>query len=671
MLKTTTSKTENQESELGQSTSTTRLADVGKSTAGTYIIGAVALLWTLVLLVPWNPSFLSSADIDGWRLALHYFFEHQKQWGTEVIFTFGPLGFLYTRMYYPSTYLTMISVWAILGCLFCYVLLKFSQRFSLNNLARAIWLFPTIAAACSFSDVFFYSVTALFLANNFLVPDVESAKKSEHVENNLLSSSLSLFALIKVGCLFTSTWAIIAVAFERLFTQKRFPFSALVFVGFIIAFWCLAHQNLTNFPAYILHSCEISKGYCEAMALPYPSDWLSPLVNSLDIIALLAIVLSACRLYRRWPLTPLLAFAGIFLLSYKAFYIRHGAYANKACCAFLFFTLLLLPAFWTAHRRFWNLCFSGSLGIGLTVVLLITFQTTFRLPASPVSWVYITELWLNNIKMSANHASKVLRSKSGYQDDYVNCLRSIQDKDPLPALTGGVDLYSCDVGRLIAAGHDYNPRPVFQSYSVFNSALNRINDDHLLGKSTPDWIWFQLEPQDLHFPSLEDGLSWIDLLRHYKVEKIYPQRLLLMHSSIPAAWRLVPVSEQPYRLGETVKLPQKSELLWATITVRPTILGRLQLLVWKIFAPSLKVNLKNGDSAHFSAPSGMLESGFLLSPGIFDNNDFANLFSDGGQQSISKHGITSFALLDDQNHMPWAIFENSFLLKLWRFEGPN
>ena len=81
---------------------------------------AFGLLYSFVSLPPWIPAYLTSEEFrdPSWRYVLHQSFVDCLRFGTDVIFTYGPFGFLTTRMYHPQTYSLMLAIWVILATVF-------------------------------------------------------------------------------------------------------------------------------------------------------------------------------------------------------------------------------------------------------------------------------------------------------------------------------------------------------------------------------------------------------------------------------------------------------------------------------------------------------------------------------------------------------------------------
>src|SRR4029077_7702222 len=81
-----------------------RMAKRGLRAVAGWVVATATLLWTLLALLPLQPwSF--DATLDGaYPLALSAAFARGAHFGTDVIFTFGPFGFLYRPHYHPATY---------------------------------------------------------------------------------------------------------------------------------------------------------------------------------------------------------------------------------------------------------------------------------------------------------------------------------------------------------------------------------------------------------------------------------------------------------------------------------------------------------------------------------------------------------------------------------------
>jgi hypothetical protein len=206
-----------------------------------------------------------------------------------------------------------------------------------------------------------------------------------------------------------------------------------------------------------------------------------------------------------------------------------------------------------------------------------------------------------------------------------------RDRLAFPAPKGTVDLYPSEQGYAVAYRWPWGGRPVFQSYVAYTPALAQLNANHLRGERAPDTIFFAVEPVDRRFPALEDGLSWPELLARYRVRGGTGQYLWLERAERPRTYELVPIGEVAARLGEDVTVPA-SDLVWARVDLRPTLLGRIVRLLYKVPQPTLAVN----GHADFRLVPELLRAGFLLSPVVLNREAFAALtMSRGGMPARS------------------------------------
>ena len=65
----------------------------------------------IVALVPFDPVLASTGLDPSWQQALHHAIERGLQFGTDIVFTYGPLGFAHTRVYWPGLFAVTLLYW--------------------------------------------------------------------------------------------------------------------------------------------------------------------------------------------------------------------------------------------------------------------------------------------------------------------------------------------------------------------------------------------------------------------------------------------------------------------------------------------------------------------------------------------------------------------------------
>jgi hypothetical protein len=82
-------------------------------------IATVSIILTLAIMLPLSPSMPTDGLDPSWRYALNEAVAKHLVFGKDLIFTFGPLGSVYTWVYHPGTDHIMLFASAIIALGFC------------------------------------------------------------------------------------------------------------------------------------------------------------------------------------------------------------------------------------------------------------------------------------------------------------------------------------------------------------------------------------------------------------------------------------------------------------------------------------------------------------------------------------------------------------------------
>lgn len=573
-----------------------------------------ALLTTVAVLVPLSPNGPTAGFDASWAYALNEALARGLVFGTDVAFTFGPYATLYTWAYHPGTNPILFGGSLYLALAYFACILKFTEHGQWRWVAV---FYASLAALSPLSDQLFFLfpvLVALVTARFVLAP--QDGARARAVSLALLAflfSAFGLLALVK-GTLVVlcSLVAFLCAGFCLVHKQKVLSLlCVLAPVVSALFFWRAAGQPLDALPQYFRVMGWISTGYNQTMfSLGDNKEIVLFLLAALGILWWImrrAVVSGPHKVFL------VLLYAVYFFIAFKLSFVRHDKHAVIGACTLIFAALIL--KFVCRGRQH-----AGVLTFAVLVGLYIGahysyFPVTFFPERYVAAWTGLQDALVHHDLRQERFAAGVeaLRAESGF-----------------PLLQGTSDIYYDDQALLIASGNRWSPRPTLQSYVAYTPELAALNREHLLGPRAPENIFFKVQPIDLRIPSIEDGASWPVLLTEYTPRSFVGDYLLLQRrQNSAAAARLVTLGSESHSLGESVAVPKSANPVFVTIDLRPTLLGRLVNLLFKLGRLQFSADLEDGSRKEYRFYPLLAQSGFVLSPFIEDAQQFALLYAQG------------------------------------------
>lgn len=551
------------------------------------------------------------------------------------MFTFGPWSFI-SRGYHPGTHLLSVSIWLVLALIFWKALHQAVTFFTSNLLKQAFFLlaFP---AFCSIpvGDDFDSRIVAwslLLLISHFFVSEGKLS-----LTNALLVLSLSLFSLTKFTGFMAAVTILGVIGLDDLL-RKRVPALPIVGVLGLVLFWTLASQDIGNIPAFFSSSMQITGGYTEAMMLDlthaeYRLWWY--IAISVCILVSLFLALRRVNQRRAWLFTA--GIAALLFLSFKHGFVRCDSHEALSATSLILVLLSLLILSCTQAYAF-----QTALVVISTAAVLLTY-VTFNI-CFPQQGVF--NQLSDTFRLSTLVAPIKIELRGELKQEYEADRAAVRNQIDLPNLQCTADLYTWYLNGIFAYNFHYQPRPVNQSYSAYTPYLLRANKEFLTSANAPALIVFQPMSLDNRYPAFDDGTSWPELLTRYSINQLKPGfPLLLTKVEQPGSYTFNPVNNTTEQLGHEVNLPSNN-LLWATVDIKPTLWGRMMLLLYKPSYIYMEVILHDGTRKKFRLVPGIARAGFLLSPFIHDVEGFKGI---GEVQGVS---VAKLTISESSNLMP-------------------
>lgn len=566
----------------------------------------IAFLLAIGAIVPTRQD-VNVVTEHSFVMALHEFFVRGLHHGSDIAVTFGPWGFLLGSFHPATLVLEVIArlAFAVLGV----IVLRARIAKSVGSMTAVamIAVLAFVVHIC-WADTFFYFFPLLVLFEGF-----ERDDESRSPLLLLLVAAGALLSLTKFPFMTMMVIVVIVLSLDEL-RRRRVPWSAIVYVASIAAFWLLARQRIADFLPYVRDAIELSMCNGEAGGMVSPL-YQRPTFVPFVIAAIAFTVLACITELRRGSLRGVLfagGWIGALLIVFKSAYVRADFFhIAPACGALLIVQFVYLAMRWRTHARW--------IRVAAIVPILLSTVTVHAL----VDRGFVSDA-IDTVTDSTTAVVRMVCWPS-FREDVDRFHTAFLAAEPGPSLPMRGDSLPGPTPAVFHERFTYEPRPVYVAYCVCSSRLSARNV-RWLRETKPPTLLFDINPIDRQFPTLEDGAMWPQLLASYSVTGRLGSHLVLTRRDDALARSLVPIATMHARVGEDVVLPQQSDApRFARMHIRLTKRGTLLRTLYKTPPLFIRVRLDDGSEKRDRLIRGMAENDFLLSPFIENRDAFAAL----------------------------------------------
>lgn len=580
-----------------------------RSTAiGRWLMAALPGLVLLTQFPAWLPDVPSSNLDPGWILALGVAGAQRLQFGTDILFTWGPLGVLTIAQYNPALYGVSVLCIAALTALCWWLVIEATTRPMHRGLAFVGLLILGLAGWES-----------ILLALPLMYVHHAACLRRVSAASMLSVVGLAAIALTKFTMLPVTLAAVMAAAVLGNQTTVRLRFLKVgLFCVAVPLLWTLAAgQRLEGFPHWLLGALEISRGYPAAMATAPDWVWFGNPANRPALILALCIVMCAAatvwafvrapsRDWRRlvWPAFTVL----ILMLASRQGIIRgdleHIVPMLLLVSAIGVFVIPTLP------RRDW-----ASLFVICSVVLVGLFAA------------FDSRGKLGH-HMSSNWEAFASAGEARWRPPVETLDRrmmawtdSVRQTAPvLPTGGGTFDILGFDQYLLAALPvEQWRPRPIFQSYSVYTPGLAGRNAQSIAAADGPDWLIVRPSTIDGRWPSQDDAALWPLLKTHFNVsDRSTPTHLVLARRAEPKGDPGATTLRHEVTAADWIDVPKwPGQSIYVSIQYELSARQRLRDAVWRPTPQWMEIiGAGQTEPRRFRLVRAIASHGFLLSPEI-------------------------------------------------------
>jgi hypothetical protein len=560
----------------------------------------------------------SALGLDpAWTEVMGWGFLHHAQWGRDLIFTYGPLGFLAPY----ASYVQGIFPWFAAGqiALPAGFALTIGLVFWRGTLGAFLLFAATYICCCwGLSGDISWALTLLFGTACLVEGSSQSARAAFYVKAAMLAPIFAAIALAKFSLFPLWALCVASIAGAHLIERRRWRALAtvVIFLLALVLVWVACGQHLGNLPLFLLRGFQVAAGYGHAMGnrAPLLYEFLGPILAG---VVLLACIYAAWR-HRSDPVAVIL----LGLVAAAALLFWLGTYTRGDHWKWFFPSIALLPFVLSVHEKLQRDGVLRRTSVAITVAATLV---VFRI----VSPATVCTEFVFRIQNSVNNLTHLGDLHERRESEW----RSVAERSDLPQIrahigSARVDMVTWEQGMLIVNGFNYAPRPLFQSYSAYTPTLARLNEAYFLDARAPEFVVLKLDFIDDRVPMGEDGLALIALMKLYRPVVSERGFLLLQRDASASAAPTVAdagMTTIPATLGVDIPFVKQKSPVVGFFRIDLSTFGKIYTLLFREPSLMLVVKTTKGETRHrLVRPTAA--AGFIVSPPIESNIDWVKLY---------------------------------------------
>ena len=551
---------------------------------------------------------------SSWRQAIGRFFFEGLQFGKEVVFTYGPLGFAMGKTYWGDHWEVLIWWHTIQSIIFTSVV--YWHAYQLKGYSRIFFFGFFLTFGMSYQDAVHQTMIAF--AGLALIRDSDKPWRWTALFWQLL---LVILSLVKFTNMLVAFFLVLLAGVHALYRSRHWQSlrTPLIFVALFLLGWRICGQPISNLPAYFHSSWEVSQGYLDAMGLAPNSSQLNyALFTVVLICAYFAInVLTAPDLIKTLVLS--VGAFGYLYVNWKHGFIRADGhqigYYYAALTVIVSSPLLLSDGVKWLRVKQTLLFLTGLLSLvamenvlpGLVRGVLAASQDKVNLHvAFAQGKAYTKELYEG--KLEAERNNTLLRKTKATVGDST------------------IDVLGFEQAIALFNDFNYTPRPVFQGYSAYTPHLAKLNEEFYASDRAPEFVLFKLQTLDGRLAAMDDPHALRLLIHRYRYlfsEQGYALWKRNPEPFDPASCAPSLIRNGAYRLGDSISLADlNAQNLWVEIDYHFSMLGKVRRFLYRPVEVFLTITDTTGTQTVHRLPGPIGRTGFMINPIIDDLMEF-------------------------------------------------
>lgn len=596
-------------------------------------IQLVLVLLFALYLVPISPLFPTDGLDPSWMYVIDYASQNHMNFGSDLFFTFGPLGAYWFPHYYynPNNYYVALLFSFLLAITVSVALFRIVESFTL--LKQCLLLLSVFAGVVMGSLIgsligssVWFILPLLFLG----IAVKENKCFVDYIVLLLLIILISASVLVKFSHFPTALLSVLLVDLYLFYRMKKVPFVTPLFAGLLISLFFISGQQVSNVGSWFLGSFQTLTGYSESMQI-FGNPSMAPLFLIISSIFYIVVLRASRRALSFEVILILLLSLTVLFMVFKNGFVRHDGHAIQAVSGMVFIFALVYALIFSRvdlekvyQRWLYSL-------MALSVVLSVHVMDYYQ---NHLNVVQVLSNTASTFMQSSQSIPQLLTAeyKISLDKSYIEAKQTIKSKLDLSDIKGTVDIYPWDQAYVLANDLNYHPRPLFQSYSVYTPALIEKNINFLRSSNAPDTILFSIKEIDNRLPAMMEGASWLELMKRYDIVGRKGEFLKLEKTKQIKDYKLQALGAKTASFGQPVEVYVNN--VFVKIEIKKNLFGKFLDLFYKMPLTEIELTYENGTKEVKRLIPGIASSGFIISPNISNIDDFESYVKGSGMTKV-------------------------------------
>ncbi|MCB0310460.1 MAG: hypothetical protein KDD42_04460 [Bdellovibrionales bacterium] len=576
--------------------------------------GIICAAYTAILPIGFYGQVDSGLD-PSWQLSLHMAFKQGLIFGRDFAFTYGPLGFLSTRLPFDG-----VRIWLIFSdiLLFGSFAAMFASAFLRTNSIKEAFLI--FLSALSMGGLLYFMDLAIsyFLATIYYLFLYMQRRSYIALALAIFISVLNFYIKLNMGLI--SIVLVIPVILHVALRAKSWLLALLPLSAHLALIALSAYLLPVDFASYLETSWHIANGYNDAMFVEPGAD----------------------RHYLHSAILVVAIFVGIGMLNLRAILNDRQIFLQFLIIS-LFAYLIFKQSFVRADGHIFIFFHFISTGFGL---LYLFSTSSMQAKLRPLVLVAIFfSFGASNSRLDLQDYFTRLRDFKNYLATAYNGTpavpleqrRSVAAHLPSSFLAriknNPVDIIPWDISYIFDHNLNYSPRPIMQSYSAYDSFLDGLNSAKYSGSSAPTFLIYLHKCIDDRYCFFDETRTKLAIKTHYKLVAREGDLLLLKRRRTPLTLIEEELSPIASILHQKIKMSDSNELTLMNIEANLNWIGKLRRIFFQPPKIEIVFRLTDGSKHVFRAIEPIIRGGVITNPFI-SNIDQAEKFFTGKTENL-------------------------------------